>query len=112
MKNKTARGLQRLLYLYGLKIVLVSVVGLLVGALVSFSETDLSYFHYATGGTSHNIFGYFGATIAAAAIFLMGRAAFLLVPICLYSLLFLFYRVSLSKDWDRLLGIFLFRSVK
>ena len=108
MKNKTARGLQRLLYLYGLKIVLVSVVGLLVGALVSFSETDLSYFHYATGGTSHNIFGYFGATIAAAAIFLMGRAAFLLVPICLYSLLFLFYRVSLSKEWDRLFGIFLF----
>ena len=108
MKNKTATRVQRLLYLYGLKLFIISVVALLVGSLVSFHETDLSYFHYATGGTNYNIFGYFGATVAAACIFLMGRAAFLLIPICLYSLLFLFYRVSLNRESDRLFGIFLF----
>lgn len=108
MSKKIGRGLLALLQSYGLKILYLFAVGLLVGSLLSFYDTDLSFFHYETHGTSHNMFGYIGATIAGFCIYFMGRSSFLLIPLCLYSLLFLFYRVSFKKEWDRVIGIFLF----
>lgn len=108
MKKKIGRGLRSLVESYGVRFLFILVIALLVGSLVTFSETDLSFFHYETNGTNHNLFGYFGSTLAGFCIYLMGRSAFLLIPLCLYSLLFLFYKISLRKESDRLVGIFLF----
>ena len=107
MKKKIGRGLRSLMQSYGVKIFSICIIILLVGSLVSFSETDVSFFHYETNGTNDNLFGYLGASIAGFCIYWMGRSAFLLIPLCLYSLLFLFYKVSLRKEIDRLLGMFL-----
>jgi len=108
MKNKIKKDLRLRIQSYSFKALFIIIIILLIGSLITFRATDLSFFYFETAGTTQNIFGYFGATIAGALIYFMGRSAFLLIPILLYSVLFLFYPIRLKKEWDRLVGILFF----
>lgn len=94
---------------YGFFVVFGLLSIFIIGSLWSFHPNDPSAFYHTTASANvKNWFGVLGSQCAAWLIYLFGAAAFFLIPILLYSAMFMAFSMSFKKQWDRMLGMLLF----
>jgi len=72
----------------------------------SFNPYDSSWLYYSSVQLpTTNLFGSFGAQIAAFFFYAFGISAWCFVGILLYGAYILFFKVSFAKEWDRLVAL-------
>lgn len=104
MKEKIVAYVSHYFRLYFLPVCFLIGTIIVSISLFSFHPNDLSWFYHATQGSCRNIFGYFGASLAAAIVYLFGTVAYLVPVVLLYASLFLFGFQKAEEQWDRILG--------
>ena len=79
MKEKIIAYVSHYVRLYFSSVFLLFATVMVTISLWSFQSDDLSFFYHATDGKCHNALGYFGATLAAAIVYLFGTVAYLMI---------------------------------
>src|SRR3990167_266148 len=105
MKEKIIAYSKHYLRLYGLSMFMFVLTVVTTISLYSFRPDDLSFFYRATDGSCQNILGYFGATLAAGIVYLLGSMAYAVPFIMLYGLVFMFKLQNFSDQIDRFVGV-------
>lgn len=104
MKEKIIAYAQHYARLYVPSLLLFFLTVIVSISLWSFRPDDVSFFFHATGGHCYNHLGYFGATLAAAIVYLFGSIAYFIPFLMMYSLLFLFKIQIFQDQLDRIIG--------
>lgn len=105
MKEKILAYSSHYFKLYVSSLLMLTATILITISLYSFRPDDVSFFYQATGGQCHNILGYFGATVAAAIVYLFGSMAYAIPVIMASSLVFLFGFAQFYDQADRFVGL-------
>lgn len=105
MKEKIIAYFSHYFRLYAPVIFMFVLIALTTISLYSFRPDDLSFFYRATQGQCQNILGYFGATWAAAIVYLLGSMAYAVPIIMLYGLIFMLKIKNFSEQSDRFFGL-------
>ncbi len=88
-------------------LVTVVVAGLIGFSLYSYNAHDSSWFHYSSGAyRMQNACGRFGANLAAFLIYLLGSAAYILLPMLGFVVFWLWAHKEWREEWERLLALF------
>lgn len=111
MSQKNFEYIKHYLKLYGLQLGILTFVVIMTGSVITFHPQDQSFFYHARYATCYNLFGYVGATLAAALIYLFGSAAYLFLGLCLYLMSFTVRSKSIEQEIDRIVGSTLFVAV-
>ena len=111
MNQKIFEYIKHYLKLYGLQVGILAFVVIMTGSVITFHPQDQSFFYHARYATCYNLFGYVGATLAAALIYLFGSAAYLFLGLCLYLMSFTVRSKSIEQEIDRIVGSTLFVAV-
>ena len=105
MKEKILAYSSHYFKLYVTSVMMLVATILVAMSLYSFRPDDLSFFYHATSGQCQNILGYFGATIAAGIVYLLGSMAYAVPLIMASSLVFMFGLQNFSDQADRFFGL-------
>jgi hypothetical protein len=105
MKEKILAYSSHYFKLYVASVLMLVATVLVSISLYSFHPDDLSFFYHATDGGCQNILGYFGATIAAGIVYLLGSMAYSVPVIMASSLVFMFGLQNFSDQADRFFGL-------
>ncbi|MBP6892615.1 DNA translocase FtsK [Candidatus Babeliales bacterium] len=105
MKEKILAYSSHYFKLYIASVAMLVATVLVSISLYSFHPDDLSFFYHATSGNCQNILGYFGATIAAGIVYLLGSMAYAIPVIMASTLVFMFEFQNFSDQADRFFGL-------
>ncbi|MFA5998662.1 MAG: DNA translocase FtsK 4TM domain-containing protein [Candidatus Babeliales bacterium] len=108
MKQKLIAYFKHYARLYGPLCIMILLTIIVSVSLKSFRPDDVSFFYHATGGTCRNTLGYFGATLAAFLVYLLGTPAYFVPFLMMYSLLFMSGYKNASQELDRIIGLVFF----
>ncbi|HSW76067.1 MAG TPA: DNA translocase FtsK 4TM domain-containing protein, partial [Candidatus Saccharimonadales bacterium] len=105
MKQKLIAYLKHYVRLYGPVCLMIFSTIIVFLSLQSFRPDDVSFFYHATGGTCRNTLGYFGATLAAFLVYLLGTSAYFVPFLMMYTLLFMMGLKKVWQEFDRIVGV-------
>ncbi len=79
-----------------------------LGSLFTFHPQDPSWWHQSSQQMAYyNIFEGTGAYFSAFLLYMFGKGCYVFIPFFAYFTLFLYFHLTLRKEWDRFLGWFL-----
>lgn len=104
MKEKIIAYVSHYVRLYFSSVFLLFATVMVTISLWSFQSDDLSFFYHATDGKCHNALGYFGATLAAAIVYLFGTVAYFIPCVMVFALFFVLGKQLLQDQIDRIVG--------
>ncbi|MCX5924628.1 MAG: DNA translocase FtsK 4TM domain-containing protein, partial [Candidatus Dependentiae bacterium] len=108
MKQKLIAYFKHYAHLYGPLCIMIFSTIIVSLSLMSFRPDDVSFFYHATGGMCQNTLGYFGATLAAFLVYLLGTPAYFAPFLMIYSLFFISGYKNLQQELDRIIGLVFF----
>lgn len=108
MRQKIVEYVKHYFRLYSVQLLFLFSLIFIGGSLWTFKAHDQSFLYHARHGSSENMFGYFGASLAAIFIYLFGSSVYMFLGVLLYSSLFVFRVKDFKQESDRFAGILLF----